>query len=310
MRTTSLFRRSGALVAVALLCVGTSAFAATAETQQAATAATFQPINNPATSERHPGKFVWADLFTNDPAAATKFYTGVFGWKATITDQNGKAYTVFSNEGHPVAGLTPRNTANKKRPSRWISYISVADINATLALANQAGGQTRAPAREFAQRGTQAIILDNEGSPIGLFQSSSGDSADDEPKPSDWNWFELYAKDPKATSTFYGKVFNYAVSPDDRTERKNDYLLTSDDIARGGVAPIPDREDAQPGWLCVARVKNIEETITRVTALGGEVLLAPRTVAYESRFAIVADSTGGTIGLVEYVNNANPATRP
>jgi len=26
-------------------------------------------------------------------------------------------------------------------------------------------------------------------------------------------------------------------------------------------------------------------------------------------FAIIADSTGGTIGLVEYANNANPANR-
>ena len=26
--------------------------------------------------------------------------------------------------------------------------------------------------------------------------------------------------------------------------------------------------------------------------------------------AIIADSTGGTVGLVEYVDNANPANRP
>jgi hypothetical protein len=39
-------------------------------------------------------------------------------------------------------------------------------------------------------------------------------------------------------------------------------------------------------------------------------LLAPRPAAFESRFAIIADSTGGTVGLVEYVDNANPANRP
>ena len=297
-------------MAAILWCVGPSAFAGTADVPPVPTIPIFQPLNSPATNEQHPGKFVWADLFTNDSVAATKFYSGVFGWKATATDQNGKSYTIFSSDGHPVAGLAPRTTANKKRPSRWIGYIAVPDIKSALEAATQAGGQVRAPLRDFPQRGSQAIVLDGEGSPIGLLQSSSGDSTDDEPKPGEWNWFELYAKDPKAASTFYGKVFNYAVSPDDRTERKNDYLLASDDIARGGVAPIPDREDAQAGWLCVARVKNIEETLARVTALGGEVLVAPRAVAYESRFAIIADSTGGTIGLVEYVDNANPATRP
>ncbi|HEY4245400.1 MAG TPA: VOC family protein [Lacunisphaera sp.] len=310
MRTTRFSPWIGAFAVAMLWCVGPSAFAATADAPPVPTTPSFQPLNSPATNEQHPGKFVWADLFTNDLAAATKFYTGVFDWKATSTDQNGKSYTVFSSDGHPVAGLVPRNPAKKQRPSRWLGYVAVPDIKSALEAVTQAGGQVRAPIRDFPQRGSQAIVSDGEGSPIGLLQSSSGDAIDDEPKPGEWNWFELYAKDPKAASEFYGKVLHYAVSPDDRTERKNDYLLTSDNIARGGVAPMPDREDAQAGWLCVARVKNMEETLARVAALGGEVLVAPRAVAYESRFAIIADPTGGTIGLVEYVDNANPATRP
>jgi len=47
-----------------------------------------------------------------------------------------------------------------------------------------------------------------------------------------------------------------------------------------------------------------------VVPLGGEVKLAPRPAAYETRFAIITDPTGGTIGLVEYVNNAKSATAP
>ena len=54
----------------------------------------------------------------------------------------------------------------------------------------------------------------------------------------------------------------------------------------------------------------LDETLARVTALGGEILVAARPAAYESRFAIIADPTGGALGLVEYVENANPATRP
>ena len=270
----------------------------------------FQPLNAPATGEHHPGKFVWADLFTTDPEAATKFYTGVFGWTTNVIDQKGKSYTVFSNGRHPVAGLAPRNTANRKRPSRWIGYVAVADINATLALVPAAGGKVRAPARDFPDRGVQAIITDSEGSPIGLLQSSSGDSADDEPEAGDWNWFVLYGKAPASAAAFYARVFNYGSAPDTRTARKDDWLLTSGAYPRAGVVPMPDRDDATPGWLGVVRVGNIDETLARVPALGGEVLVAPRAAAYGSRFAIIADSTGGTIGLVEYVDNANPATRP
>ncbi len=301
MPANSLNRLAGALAFATLLGLGLPAAASTA---------TFQPLHDPPTGEKHPGKFVWADLFTTDPVAATKFYCGLFGWTANIIDQNGKAYTVFSNGSRPVAGLAPRHPAKLKRLSRWISYIAVPDIKSTLALVPKAGGQVRAPAREFPDRGAQAIITDIEGSPIGLLQSTSGDSADETPQTGDWNWFELYVKEPKAASAFYARICNYVVGPDNRTERKNDYLLTSDDHPRGGVAPLPDREDAKPGWLGVVRVESIDESLARVTALGGEVLVAPRAAAYESRFAIIADSTGGTVGLVEYVDNASLPPRP
>ncbi len=295
-------RFSGILAAITLLGLGLPAGASTP---------IFQPLHTPPTGERHPGKFVWADLFTTDPVAATKFYSGLFGWTANIIDQKGRAYTVFSNGSRPVAGLAPRNTANKQRPSRWISYIAVTDLPATLALVPPAGGMVRAPARDFPDRGSQAIITDSEGSPVGLLQSSSGDSADLDPQPGDWQWFELYAGDPKAATDFYARVIKYAAIPDRRTERKNDWLLLTGEIHQAGIAPVPDRNDAASGWLGVVRVKDLDVMLARATRLGGEILVAPRPAAYESRFAIITDPTGGTIGLVEYVdNNAGSAPRP
>jgi len=300
--TASIYRRATVLAATAMLGLGLPA--------SAHAAAPFQPLNRPATTEHRPGKFVWADLFTTDPVAATKFYTGLFGWTTNLIAQNGRTYTVFSNGSRPVAGLVPRPTSRTNRPSRWIGYIAVTDIASTVKLVTKAGGQVRAEARDFPDRGVQAIIADNEGSTIGLLQSSSGESVDGEPKPGDWNWFELFVKQPQVVAGFYRQVIGYDVTPDLRTERKDDYLLSSGGLARAGVAPLPDREDAKPGWLGVVRVENIDEAVARTIKLGGEILVAPRAAAYESRFAIIADSTGGAVGLVEYVNNANPANRP
>jgi len=302
MKIISICRLAGVLAVTTTLGIGLPS--------AARAAAPFQPLNNPATKTHLPGKFVWADLFTTDPVAATKFYSGLFGWTANTITQDGKTYTVFSNGSRPVAGLAPRPPSNTKRPSRWIAYIAVANMSSTLKLVAKAGGQVRADARDFPDRGVQAIVADNEGSTIGLLQSSSGDSADDEPKPGDWNWFELYVKQPQVVSAFYRQVINYEFAPDLRTERKNDFLLSSGGLARAGVAPLPNREDAKPGWLGVVRVASIDESLARVAKLGGEVLVTPRAVEYESRFAIIADSTGGTVGLVEYVDNANPAKRP
>lgn len=275
-----------------------------------ARAESFPALHTPPSTERNPGKFVWADLFTTNPTAATEFYTKLLGWTSTTLFQKGKTYTIFYNQGRPVAGLVPRSTSKASRPAHWIGYIAVADATATVASVTQAGGQVHAPAREFPDRGTQAIIGDSEDSPVGVLQSSSGDTPDDEPQPGDWNWFELYAQKPSAACAFYGKVFGFEVAPDTRTERKDDFMLSSSGQPRAGVAPLPDRDDAKPGWLGVIRVANLDATLAQVPALGGEVLLAPRPAAYESRFAIIADPTGGAVGLIEYVDNANPATAP
>ncbi len=301
MNSKTVFRLSAVAAVIALLGIASPA---------SAQSTTFPPLNAPPTSLRIPGKLIWADLFTTDPEAATKFYCGVFGWTAVTLEQKGRTYTVFSNAGRPVAGLAPRPKSKSKHPSRWINYVSVTDISATLARVKEAGGEVRAPARNFPDRGRQAIIADSEDSTLGLLESSAGDPPDDEPKPGDWNWFELYAKQPGIATVFYRQVFNYAVSPDTRTERKDDFLLSSGGLERGGVAPLPDRNDAKPGWLGVIRVTELDAKLAQVVALGGEVLLAPHAVAYESRFAIIADSTGGTVGLVEYADNANPANRP
>lgn len=302
MRMTSLSRRA--------ICLAVTFFLGAAIPAYARDTATFQPLNSPATAIHCPGKFVWADLFTTDPAAATKFYCGLFGWTANTIAQSGRTYTVFSNGSRPVAGLAPRPLSRANRPSRWIGYIAVTDMTATLKLVTKAGGLVRAGARDFPQRGVQAIVADNEGSTVGLLQSSSGESADDEPKVGDFNWFELFVEQPQIVSDFYRQVINYDVAPDLRTERKNDFVLSSVGLARAGVAPIPDREDAKPGWLGVVRVANLDEALARAAKLGGEVVMTPREAAFGSRFAIVADSTGGTLGLVEYMDNANPANRP
>jgi predicted enzyme related to lactoylglutathione lyase len=301
MHTKSILRLAPFFAAAALLAAGFPA---------SVRAANFPPLNTPAAADHLPGKVVWADLFTANPDGATKFYCGLLGWTAAALDQKGKSYTVFSNDGKPVAGLAPRSVATANHPSRWIGYFAVTDIAASLDAATKAGGTVRAPARNFPARGSQAIVADRDDIPFGLLQSSSGDAPDVERKPGDWNWFELYVKSPKASADFYHSAIGLDVSPETNSDRKSDFVLSSAGEARGGIAPLPDGEDAKPSWLGVIRVADLDKTLAKVPGLGGEVLVAPHEVEYGSRFAIILDSTGGTVGLVQYLDNANPANNP
>jgi predicted enzyme related to lactoylglutathione lyase len=272
-----------------------------------AKAATFPPLNNPASPAHVPGKLVWADLFTVDPDGATKFYTGLLGWTATALERKGRGYRVFTNDGRPVAGLVVRAVTGGNHPSRWIGYYAVNDVDAALAQVTGFGGTIRAPSRNFPDRGRQAIVSDKDTVPIGLLQSSSGDSPDGEPRPGDWNWFELYVRNPKATADFYRDALGFDVAPETKPDRKSDYILSTAGQARGGVAPLPQGDDVRPSWLGVIRVADLDQTLAKVPGLGGEVLVAPHSAEYGSRFAIILDSTGGTVGLVQYLDNANPA---
>jgi uncharacterized protein len=275
-----------------------------------ARAAKFPPLNSPPSTEHRPGKLVWADLFTTDPDAATTFYCGLLGWTAQPLSRWGKSYTVFSEDGTPVAGLSPRTVQGPNHPSRWIGYYSVTDIDATLAALTKDGATVRAGSHNFPDRGYQAIVTDIDGTPIGILQSSSGDAPDTEPQPGMWNWFELYVKDPTATSNFYHDALGFDVAPETNSDRKSDFVLSTGGHSRGGIAAKPDAPDAKATWLGVIRVADLDKTLALVPGLGGEVLVKPHSVEFGSRFAIILDSTGGTIGLVQYMDNANPANNP
>jgi predicted enzyme related to lactoylglutathione lyase len=100
------------------------------------------------------------------------------------------------------------------------------------------------------------------------------------------------------------------VAPDARTGSGSELLLSSGGVNRAGVSTLPAREDARPGWLGIVRVAKLDDALGKVAALGGEVMVPPHESAYGSRFAVIADPSGGTVGVVEYTNNLNPANRP
>ena len=270
----------------------------------------FPPLNDPATNVQIPGKFIWADLFTNQPDTAAAFYCGLFGWTAAPVEQHDKSYIILSNDSHPVAGVVQRSASSTKTEGVWVGYISVKRAKATLKLVEPAGGELHAPAHKFPKRGIEAIFTDSEGSVVGILQSSSGDALDHEPARGNWNWFELFSLKSKAAADFYVQVLGYEVNPDTRSEKMGHFLLSSSGHARAGIAPLPASPDSRSGWLGCVRVDDIDDVVAKAVTLGGTVVVQPRPAALGSRFAVVTDPTGGAVGLVQYVDNANPANRP
>ena len=291
------------------LLAALSAFALPATFGQAPSESTDLPaLNEQASSTSLPGKFVWADLFTHDAAGDAKFYSDLFGWTARTVKHQGRTHIIMSNGGMPIASIVERKASGSHSLARWIPFIAVADAGATLAAANAQGGKTLAPARDFPRLGARAIIGDPEGVPIGILQSSSGDRADYPSKDGDWAWFELFSKNPKAAGDFYASVFHYDVSADTRANKEGHFLLATGQNRRAGIQALETAPDAQPDWLAVVQVADIDVTIAHASTLGGHIVSQADRPQMASRFAIISDPTGGTIGIVQFVDDTNPAT--
>jgi hypothetical protein len=274
------------------------------------------PLNSPPSAEFFAGKFIWADLYTADPAAAARFYTSLFGWEAATLSRTGPSgkvhpYVALSNDGRPVAGIALRPARMEVAVhGRWVGYVSVKDVPQALAAATAGGGRVLFPARSLPQQGMRAVLIDPDGAELGIMNSSSGDPAEYAAGPGDWVWSELYARDPAKAGQYYRSVAGYEVVPDTRTARADSFVLVSGGYSRASVLPVPNRPKARPIWLLFVKVASVNDTIARATALGGRVLRAPSGNSTEYDKAIIADPAGAVIGIVQLESSPPAKEQP
>jgi predicted enzyme related to lactoylglutathione lyase len=261
-------RLTTSLVLAALLLGG--GFSVTAEPPQTP----LPPLTTVSGSPRLPGKFVWADLVTDDVLTAKKFYSALFGW--TFYDYGG--YIVGRNDDRPLCGMfqRPRPADQPQAKPRWFGYLSVANVEKASRAALKAGGRELAAPKKMPDRGEQAVFADAEGAMFGVVKSSSGDPEDFLAEPGDWIWLQLLSRDAKKASEFYRAVGGYDIVENSETNRQSEYVLTSGGFARATVRNIRTADTkVQPAWLPFVRVNSVAESAARARQLGGKVLVDP-----------------------------------
>jgi predicted enzyme related to lactoylglutathione lyase len=256
------------------------------------------PLTNLSGSPRLPGKFVWADLVTDDVLAAQKFYTGLFGWK--FYDYGG--YLIGRNDDRPMCGMfqRPRPADSSAKP-RWLGFISVANVERAREAVIKAGGRVLAKPQKMPKRGEQAVFADAEGALFGVVKSSAGDPEDFLAEPGDWIWIQLLSRDGHKAAEFYREVAGYTIMENHETNRLSDYVLTSEGYARATVRTLQtDDAKVRPTWLPFVRVKDVGESVALTKQLGGKVWIEPKSEFLNGKVAVIADPTGAAIGLLEW----------
>lgn len=117
-----------------------------------------------------PGDICWNELNVSESSAAKKFYTEVMGW--TYQDMPEHKYTLFLNEGKPVAGLM--NTADfdggDQFPPNWFVYLTIADMDDALEKVKANGGAVMKEPFFVENMGTIAIVVDAAKAVVGLVE--------------------------------------------------------------------------------------------------------------------------------------------
>jgi predicted enzyme related to lactoylglutathione lyase len=266
------------------------------------------PLTTASGNPRLPGKFVWADLVTDDVAAARRFYGSLFRW--SFRDYGG--YVIAANDERPLCGIFQR-TKPQDQPQakpRWIGYLSVPNIKRAQRAVTAGGGRVIAAPQKFPNRGEQAIFTDPEGAVFGVIRSSAGDPEDFMADPGDWIWMQLLTRDGRKASEFYQEIAGYDILENTAAGSLSDYVLSSDGYARATVRTIPARmEQVRPAWLPFVRVSVLAEAVAQVERLGGTVLLAPNATVFDGKVAAIADPTGAAIGLIEWNEDLVPASQ-
>lgn len=114
------------------------------------------------------GAFCWSELYTRDTAAATKFYTALFGWKTKVTEGAGFPYTHWQNDGCDIGGMMAIMEQWGPMPPNWTNYLQVKNCDETATKATSLGGKVCVPPTDIPNTGRFAMLQDPQGAMLSV----------------------------------------------------------------------------------------------------------------------------------------------
>jgi predicted enzyme related to lactoylglutathione lyase len=118
------------------------------------------------------GEFCWNELVTSDDAAAFRFYSELFGWKALQDMDMGPmgTYRIFGIGDRRLGGMM-KIPPGAPMPPMWMYYVSTSELDATIARATAKGGKVLNGPMEVPGGGRIAQLQDPQGAAFALHQA-------------------------------------------------------------------------------------------------------------------------------------------
>ncbi|MCC7451662.1 MAG: VOC family protein [Anaerolineae bacterium] len=119
------------------------------------------------------GKIIWFDLTVDNASAVRDFYQQVVGWSPEPVDMGDyQDYTMKATNGEVAAGICHKRGDNQRQPPQWMLYITVANLDQSLAACESNGGTILVPIRSGGNS-RFAVIQDPAGAVCTLYEQQA-----------------------------------------------------------------------------------------------------------------------------------------
>ena len=118
-----------------------------------------------------PGALGWTELYTYDTEAASKFYSGLFGWAVNkVPGTYGDEYFEFAKDGNSAAGMMAIKAEWGDMPANWSIYFVVASLDATIEKAKSMGAREVMPPMQTEDVGRFVFLQDPQGAYVAFIE--------------------------------------------------------------------------------------------------------------------------------------------
>jgi predicted enzyme related to lactoylglutathione lyase len=244
------------------------------------------------------GRFVWRDLMTLDVNAAQRFYGGLLGWRFENTRRGDRPYVLARLQNTPVAGIVDVSSINGA-DAQWLSFMTVADVDKTVALVRAEGGSVLVEPRNM-PIGRVAVVTDPQGAPLGVGQLRRTIADPAQPVSGHFFWQEYLARDAEQALAFYKRLAGYD-SAVVESRLGVDYHVLRTTRGRAGLFRLPAAVvDVLPNWLPYVLVNDPAALAARVPALGGRIVVPASPERRNGSLAVIADPGGAVVALQKF----------
>lgn len=253
------------------------------------------------------GSWIWYELISADPEGSKAFYEAVVGWSMTTGHGESNDYGFLTApDGAMVGGLlrmTPDMARHGMNP-RWLGYVGVDDVDASLTAITAAGGRVLMPATDIEMAGRVAMVADPGGAPFYVMAPKpppgGGESTAFQPEINcgHCGWNELMASDAAGEIAFYTGHFGWSLpEPMDMGPMGKYQFIAHDGVQIGAIMGKMPQTPA-PMWNHYFWVKSIVAAKAAIEQHGGQVTNGPMQVPGGGWIVQGVDPQGTAFSLV------------